>query len=74
MYGADWRTSGNNGNGRIYDPTKPPSGTLTTRPRAFKDIPVSHSLALFIEDKFTIPIGNAKMVISNWGKIQQSFA
>ena len=28
MYGADWRTSGNNGEGRLYDPTRPPSGAL----------------------------------------------
>ena len=61
MYGADWRTSGNNGEGRLYDPTRPPLGAISTRPRAFKDIPASHKLALFIEDEITLPIGNTEL-------------
>ena len=63
MYGADWRTSGNNGEGRLYDPTRPPSGALSTRPRAFKDIPASHKLALFIEDEVEIPIGKTQLTV-----------
>lgn len=57
MYGVEWRTTGNNGAGRIYDPTRPPTGTSTTRPRAFKDIPANKNLALFLEEKLNIPIG-----------------
>ncbi|MBN1819139.1 MAG: TonB-dependent receptor [Prolixibacteraceae bacterium] len=64
LYGADWRTSGNNGDGRIYDQTRPPSGALSTRPRAFKDIPASHKLALFVENEFIVPIGKTVLTTS----------
>lgn len=57
MLGADWRSSGNNGKGRIYDITRPPTGASSTRPRAFNDIPMSRDLALFAEDLVDIPIG-----------------
>ncbi len=56
MIGTDWRTSGNNGDGKIYDITRPPSGATTTRPRAFKDIPASNTLSLFAEDKISVPL------------------
>ncbi len=61
MYGVEWRTTGNNGAGRIYDPTRPPTGASTTRPRSFKDIPANKNLALFLEEKFNIPIGQTNL-------------
>jgi len=61
LYGFDWRTTGNNGDGRKYDLTRPPKGAVTTRPRAFKDVPESRKLALFAEDEVTVPIGNTQL-------------
>lgn len=49
--GADWRYSKNNGKGNVYDVLQPPSATMTTRPRSFKDIPATQNLAAFIGDK-----------------------
>jgi len=60
--GAEWRTSGNNGNGKIYDVTRPPSGASSTRPRAFKDVPASNELSLYMEDKVTIPLGGTRLI------------
>jgi hypothetical protein len=57
MAGAEWRTSGNNGEGQIYDRRRPPYGATSSRPRAFKDIPASNELSLFLEDKMSFPIG-----------------
>lgn len=57
MAGTEWRTSGNKGEGQIYDRRRPPSGATSTRPRAFKDIPASNELSLFLEDKISLPIG-----------------
>ncbi|QIA07955.1 TonB-dependent receptor [Draconibacterium halophilum] len=57
LYGFDWRVSGNNGEGRLYDLTRPPRNAIETRPRAFKDIPASKKLALFAEDRINLPIG-----------------
>ncbi len=61
MYGVEWRTSGNNGAGRIYDATRPPTGASTTRPRSFKDVPPNKNLALFIEDEINLPIGSTRL-------------
>lgn len=62
MFGAEWRTSGNKGKGRIYDMTRPPKvGDVSARPRPFNDIPASKELSLFIEDKIAIPIGKTKL-------------
>ncbi len=61
MYGVEWRTTGNNGAGRIYDPTRPPSGASSTRPRSFKDIPANKNLALFLEEKLNVPIGSTRL-------------
>ena len=61
MAGAEWRSSGNNGEGKIYDLTRPPSGASSTRPRAFNDIPMSRDLALFAEDIIDIPIGSTSL-------------
>ena len=58
MTGAEWRSSGNNGEGRIYDITRPPNGASSTRPRAFHDIPMSRDLALFMEDVMDVPLGS----------------
>jgi len=61
LYGVDWRISGNNGEGRQYDLARPPSGAITTRPRAFNDIPANKKLALFAEDELVVPIGTTKL-------------
>ncbi|WP_413533973.1 TonB-dependent receptor [Empedobacter brevis] len=49
--GLDWRFSKNNGKGDVYDITQPPSPTMSTRPRAFKDIPGTQTIAAFIGDR-----------------------
>lgn len=66
MAGIDWRSSGNNGDGKIYDTKRPPSGASSTRPRAFRDIPMSRDLALFAEDAIDLPLGST-MLKSQFG-------
>ncbi len=63
MYGAEWRTTGNNGAGSIYDVTRPPGAgsEATTRPRSFKDIPANKNLALFLEEKVNFSIGSTRL-------------
>lgn len=62
MAGGEWRSSGNNGEGKLYDLTRPPTGAVSTRPRAFKDIPPSHELSLYAEDKVTVPLGGTRLL------------
>ncbi|MCK3683398.1 carboxypeptidase-like regulatory domain-containing protein [Maribellus sp. YY47] len=61
IYGFDWRISGNKGKGRQYDLTRPPLGSISTRPRAFNDIPANKKLALFVEEELVIPIGETRL-------------
>ncbi len=59
LIGAEYRYNINKGVGRIFDENRPPFSN--TRTRKFSDIPASKKYALFLEDKFTLPIGKTKL-------------
>jgi len=56
LLGAEWKSTGNNGTGRTFNPERPPVG-VGTRPRPFFDIPALDQLSFFAEDKFSIELG-----------------
>lgn len=62
LFGAEWRTNGNNGQGRLFDLTRPPA-TEGTRPRPFTDIPSLNQFSLFLEDKITMDLASTKLEI-----------
>jgi outer membrane receptor for ferrienterochelin and colicin len=62
LVGAEWRTTGNNGKGRIFDVERPPNGT-GTRPRPFTDIPSLNQFSLFAEDKIQVELGTTELNI-----------
>lgn len=62
LFGTEWRTTGNNGEGRIFDLTKPPAG-VGKRPRPFSDIPSLNQFSIFLEDKITLDIGSTELNI-----------
>jgi outer membrane receptor for ferrienterochelin and colicin len=62
LLGTEWRTTGNNGDGRTFDLAKPPAGT-GNRPRPFTDIPSLNQFSLFLEDKITLDIGTTALDI-----------
>lgn len=62
LTGAEWRTTGNNGNGRSFDVNHPPAGE-GTRPRPFTDIPSLNQLSFFAEDKIDLKIGKTNLNI-----------
>lgn len=55
--GLEWSFDKNYGRGEIYDVTRPPSSSMSTRPRAYSDIPASHRSSFFVEDKIGLPVG-----------------
>jgi len=63
LFGTEWHTTGNNGKGLIFDPSKPPSGG-ETRPRSFRDIPDLNQFSLFLEDKITYNIGTTALNVT----------
>ena len=66
IVGIEYRTKGNNGEGRIYDIKNPPTvlnNNTSTRPRSYKNIPNLSSFSAFIEEKTKIPISNTSLTI-----------
>lgn len=65
LYGMDYRTSGNNGRGRMYDELRPPrlGGGDATRPRPYNEIPGLSQFSLFISDNLSLPIGKTKFFL-----------
>ncbi len=51
--GAEFQTDRNMGQGKSFDILRPPNGQLTSRPRAFDDVPGVTQLALFFEDRIS---------------------
>ncbi len=64
-YGVDFKSNGNNGEGKIYDELKPPrlSSGNATRPRPFNDIPSLIQYSLFIENNLTLQINKKPLFI-----------
>ncbi len=62
--GAEWSFDKNYGQGQVYDITRPPNAGMSTRPRAYSDIPASEDIALFIEDEIAFPVGRNRLRIN----------
>lgn len=62
LLGIDFKTDGNIGKGKTFDPTSPPLRNQTSknssyRPRPYKDIPFIHQFGAFVEENFAWNIG-----------------
>ena len=62
LLGVDFKTDGNVGKGKTFDPTSPPLRNQTSknssyRPRPYKDIPFIHQFGAFVEENFAWNIG-----------------
>ncbi|SMO85757.1 Outer membrane receptor for ferrienterochelin and colicins [Saccharicrinis carchari] len=60
--GIEYRSSGNNGDGRIYDIKNPPTIINNiSRPRSFKNIPKQNTLSAFLEENISFAIGQTRL-------------
>ena len=62
LLGVNFKTDGNVGKGKTFDPTSPPLRNQTSknssyRPRPYKDIPFIHQFGAFVEENFAWNIG-----------------
>ena len=62
LLGADYKTDGNLGEGKVYDDEKPPMRNNTAdyssyRKRPYYDVPFIHQIGLFAEDTYTTFLG-----------------
>jgi hypothetical protein len=68
MLGIDFKSDGNKGKGKTFDPTTPPYRNLSAanasfRPRAYKDIPFVNQLGFFAEENFKLNLGERALDI-----------
>ena len=66
LFGADFRSDGNVGHGKTFDPTAPPqreTGNMNVnfRPRDYRDIPFVNQVGVFLEENFTWQLGLRKL-------------
>ena len=66
LLGFDFKTDGNVGKGKTFDPTSPPLRNQTSknssyRPRPYKDIPFIHQFGAFAEESFAWNIGEREL-------------
>lgn len=62
--GIEWSMDKNLGKGQVYDLTRPLYPSLKARPRPYNDIPAEHTLAFFIEDNITLPVGSHTLQVA----------
>ena len=67
LVGVDFKTDGNLGDGKVYDPAAPPlqsAGGTAIRPRAYYDDPFINQLGIFVEDRYLHSFGERDLNIS----------
>ena len=69
--GLQWKADGNVGKGEWYeDPSLAPTGY---RPRPYTDYPYMHTLAGFVEDNVTIPLGRTQLNLMAGVRLEEAF-
>jgi len=65
LCGMDFRASGNNGKGRMYDELRPPrlGGGEGTRPRPYDEIPGLKQFSLFLSNNLSLPLGKTLLFV-----------
>ncbi len=56
LLGGEFRTEGNKGEGKQFNPLYPPYGQTGKRPRSFDEIPGFNQLSIYFEDRITTKI------------------
>ena len=63
LLGADFRLDKNMGDGQVFDQLHPLYPGVSGRPRKYSDVPASHELSFFAEERFGTNIGRNKLEI-----------
>lgn len=70
LFGGEYRLSGNNGDGQIYDITNPPFiSNRSSRPRSFSDVPSLQDVSIYLEDKLIVPIKETNLIIQGGARL-----
>jgi len=65
LIGGEWKTDGNTGSGKQFDPQRTPYPSTATayRNRSYSDIPFLHHATVYAEDNVNIPVGSTSFEI-----------
>ena len=76
LAGFEWKSQGNIGRGKVFDPTLPPSpGSASTfRERSYRDIPFLHALTGYVEDNLKVPLGGTQLELQAGARFNTIFA
>lgn len=71
LLGAEWKTQGNMGAGKEFDPIRPPSpgSSAAFRERSYYDIPFLHRFTGFLEDNLKLPLGSTLLELQAGARI-----
>lgn len=63
VIGTEYRYDGNNGAGRLFDPTRPPrqNYSMGDRPRSYSDIPSLSQLSYYAENRLTTDVAGKEV-------------
>lgn len=69
VLGVDFKSDGNEGKGKTFDPSTPPYRNLSAvnasfRPRAYKDIPYVKQFGAFVEESFRLSLGERELKVT----------
>ncbi len=76
LAGFEWKSQGNVGRGKVFDPTLPPSpGSASAfRERSYRDIPFLHALTGYLEDNFKVPLGGSELEVQAGARVNTILA
>ncbi len=76
LAGLEWKSQGNVGRGKVFDPTLPPSpGSASAfRERSYRDIPFLHALTGYLEDNFKVPLGGTELEVQAGARVNTILA
>jgi hypothetical protein len=76
LAGFEWKSQGNVGRGKVFDPTLPPSpGSASAfRERTYRDIPFLHALTGYLEDNFKVPLGGTELEVQAGARLNTILA
>ena len=76
LLGFEWKSQGNIGVGKVFDPTMPPSpGSASAfRERSYRDIPFLHTLTGYLEDNVKLPLGSTTLELQAGARVNTILA
>lgn len=68
LVGANFKSDGNLGDGKVYDPYNPPYRVLSSensspRPRKYSDIPFINQFSLYAEENLNLNVGERELMV-----------